>query len=239
MVLKMASGGVADYLETLKKEVLGHPVMRHPFWVRFRKGDLTSRQLQLFGGQYYQHVKRTRLYAAAVLSRTPVESIQAAIASVLWDEYGNGDPDQTHPAQFRKLLRALGLPEDQWDVQPLPELEIYSDVHFRLCTDHSVWAGLGVVGVAMELPIPTLYQYLIEGFVRSGLKEADLEFFIRHGPMDVQHADLLLQSIIPQLTAEADRKAFRWGALRSMDARHGLMNGLYRTLWNEPTGPDD
>lgn len=49
-------------------------------------------QLCAFALHYYQHVRRTRLYAAAVLSWTPVEEIQAALASVLWDEYGAGDP---------------------------------------------------------------------------------------------------------------------------------------------------
>ena len=220
---------VSIFIDDLRKEVLNHPVMSHPFWSRFREGQFERRQLQIFGMHYYHHVKRTRLYAAAVLARTPFEEVQGAIASVLWDEYGQGDMGQTHPAQFRKMLRALDLSETDWDSSPvLPELEMYTDIHFRLCADDDIWVGLGVVGVAMELPIPTLYEHLVEGFKKSSLSEDDLEFFVKHGPMDVHHASLLLGSMIPYLGRKEDRQLLCRGARRSMDARFILMNGLYR-----------
>lgn len=220
------------FIEELKQEVLNYPVMSHPFWSRFRAGQLAWKQLQNFALRYYQHVQRTRLYDAAVLARTPIEGIQAVLASVLWDEYGRGDPEQTHPAQFRRLLRALDLVPAEWENTPdFPELEMYTDIHFRLCTDYGFWVGLGVVGVAMELPIPILYGYLIEGFTKAGLSEEGLEFFVKHGPMDVHHADLLLEAITPHLEREEDRQALRSGALRSMDARSILMDGLCRIVW--------
>ena len=223
------------FLDDLKAEVLNHPVMRHPFWRRFREDRLAKSQTRVFLLHYYEHVKRTRLYAATVLARTPFEQIQGAIASVLWDEYGQGDMEQTHPAQFRKLLRVVHLTEDDWDSSPvLPELEMYSDVHFRLCTDYNVWVGLGVIGIAMELPIPVLYEHLVDGFRKSGLTEDDLEFFVKHGPMDVQHANLLLSAMVPHLAHLEDRQALRFGALRSMEARSILMDGLTRVVWKDP-----
>ncbi len=225
---------ILAFISDLKREVLEHPVMTHPFWERFREGGLTSKQLQVFSLNYYQHVQRTRLYDAAVLARTPFEGIQAALASILWDEYGEGDMEQTHPAQFRRLLHALQLSEADWkQVSELPELQIYTDIHFRLCTDYPFWIGLGVVGVAMELPIPTLYAYLIEGFKKLGLTEEDLEFFVKHGPMDIHHSSLLLDAMVSHLQQKEDREALRSGAMRSLNARFILMDGLYRIVWNE------
>ena len=224
--------GVTEFISGLKNEVLRHPVMSHPFWSRFREGRLAPRQLQTFGRHYYQHVKRTRLYAAAVLARTPYEEVQMAIASVLWDEYGQGDMNQTHPAQFRRLLRALNLTEAEGDRPDLlPELERYRDTQYRLCTEHDVWIGLGVVALAMELPIPALYEHLVEGFTKCGLKEDDLEFFIKHGPMDVNHANLLLESIFSHLGAGDNRGKLIDGARRSLNARFILMDGLYREVF--------
>ena len=222
----------STFRKGLEKDVMAHPVMTHPFWKRFQKGDLDIAQLRVFALKYYCHVKRTRLYAAAALSRTPFEDVQAAIASILWDEYGNGDSNQTHPEQFRRLLLALDLTESQWDgVREIPELATYVDTHYRLCTKSPFWVGLGVVGVAMELPIPTLYDYLVEGFLKSGVKEESLEFFVRHGPMDVHHADLILSAMLPRLQKESDRKAFQLGVTRSLDARSILMDGLTRITW--------
>ena len=206
--------------------------MTHPFWSRFREGRLDRAQLRSFALNYYQHVKRTRLYAAAVLSCTPIEGIQVVMTSVLWDEYGNGDPQQSHPEQFRRVLTALELTEADWDHVPeLPELAIYTDVHFRLCRDGSFWTGLGVVGVAMELPIPALYDHLIEGFTKAGVKKTDLEFFVQHGPMDILHANLLIEAMAPHLSREEDREAMRYGIIRSLDTRSVLMDGMYRVVW--------
>jgi pyrroloquinoline-quinone synthase len=130
------------------------------------------------------------------------------------------------------LLRALDLHETDWDsLRILPELEMYADVHYRLCSEYDVWVGLGVVGIAMELPIPRLYEHLVQGFKKSGLEEDDIEFFVRHGPMDVHHADLLIGSLTSQLHDDKDREALQAGARRSMDARFILMDGLYRVVF--------
>ncbi len=85
----------------------------------------------------------------------------------------------------------------------------------------------------MELPILTLYVYLIEGFKKAGMTEEDLEFFVKHGPMDIHHSSLLLDAMIPHLQGKEDREALRSGALRSLDARSILMDGLYRIVWKE------
>lgn len=222
---------VSDFFAFLRTEVFGHPILKHPIWQRFRSESLSRSQLRRFAVHYYQHVKRTRLYGAAVLARTPIEPIQAALTSVLWDEYGEGDPRHTHPAQFRRLLTALGSTPAEWDATAdLRELEIYVDIHHRLCADYSFWVGLGVVTVAMELPIPVFYESLIEGFRKGGLADDDLEFFIKHGPMDVHHASMLADAVIPHLESDADRRDFRYGVLRSLDARSVLMDGMGRVL---------
>jgi pyrroloquinoline-quinone synthase len=62
-------------------------------------------------------------------------------------------------------------------------------------------------------------------------KEQDLEFFVKHGPMDVHHASLLLEAMLPHLERKEDQEALRSGALRSLGARLILMNGLYRIVW--------
>ena len=91
-------------LAALHRLMRGHRVMRHPIWRRLAAGDFSLRQVRPFALQYYLHVSITRLYAAGVLARCADETIQFALASVLWDEYGRGDSQQTHPAQFWRFL---------------------------------------------------------------------------------------------------------------------------------------
>ncbi|MBI3811028.1 MAG: iron-containing redox enzyme family protein [Nitrospirae bacterium] len=217
------------FLKTTKEEMLAHPVMHHPFWSRFEKGAFTMEGLKRFSIHYYFHVLQTRLYDAMVLARTPSESIQATLASILWDEYGRGNPAETHPAQFRKFLGALNLQEEDWSsVTPLPEFEAYRDVHLRLCQDYDIRVGLGVVGLAMEYPIPFLYEKLVPGFRHHGLSDDALAFFLEHMPTDVIHSSLMESAMRPELESPEHQALVREGVKRSLDTRYLLMEGLER-----------
>jgi len=221
-----------EFLRGIKDEISNHSVIRHPFWGRFEAGEFTEEGLRQFGLQYYLHVLRTRQYDAMVLARTPDEKIQAALAAILWDEYGCGDPAMTHPEQFRKLLRALGLKEADWNgVSPLRELETYIDVHTQLCQSSSIWTSLGVVGLAMEYPIPQFYERLVRGFLKTGLSDHALGFFIEHIPTDEAHSGLMEKVLLPHLDREEHQVLVREGVRRSLDVRHLLMDGLTRATF--------
>ena len=219
----------SSFFKKIKSEIQAHPVMFHPFWERFSGGTADREGICRFSIQYYFHVLQTRLYDAMVLSRTPNEQIQAALASILWDEYGQGDATQTHPAQFRRLLSALSLTERDWTkTEPIPEFEIYRDTHFHLCQSYPYRVGLGVVGLAMEYPIPSFYNHLVTGFRRYGLNDEALEFFLEHIPTDQAHSSLMESSLATEITREENREQIRAGVRRSLDARYQMMTGLER-----------
>jgi pyrroloquinoline-quinone synthase len=222
----------AAFLARLKHLVLGHPVLRHPLWADLELGYYDRAALGIFTTHYYHHVLRTRLYDAAALAACPDERIQAALASILWDEYGAGDPARTHPEQFRRVLKALRLDIPAADRMPrLPELEDYSRTHFGMCRPETFWQAMGAVGFAMEWPIPYLYEPVVRGYRRiAGLSDHDLEFFLEHIPTDETHGTLVVDCLAPYLGEPAIQKALVDGALRSMDARERLVDAIARTM---------
>jgi pyrroloquinoline-quinone synthase len=222
----------APFLARLKHLVLGHPVLRHPIWADLELGYFSRSALEIFSVHYYHHVLRTRLYDAAALACCPDEKIQAALASILWDEYGGGDPTRTHPEQFRKVLRAQGIDVAEADrVGRLPELEEYSRIHFGLCRPESFWKAMGAVGFAMEWPIPYLYEPVVRGYRRvADLSDDDLEFFLEHIPTDEEHSSLIVTSLSPYLDRPEIQEDLIEGALHSMDARERLVEAIYRKM---------
>ncbi len=221
------SGDAGAFLEGLERRVLAHPVLGHSLWAEIERGSCDRESLRTFSVHYYHHVLRTRLYAAAALACCPDEEIQAALASILWDEYGRGDAMRTHPAQFRKVLRALRVDVAAADRAPrLPELEDYSRLHFGLCAPATFWNALGAVGLAMEWPIPPLYERLVRGYRAVGLADEDLEFFLEHIPTDEHHAARIVSSIRRYLDDPRVRAALTEGALASLDARERLIDAI-------------
>jgi pyrroloquinoline-quinone synthase len=220
------------FLARLKHLVLGHPVLFHPLWADLELGYYDREALRIFSVHYYHHVLRTRLYDAAALAACPDERIQAALASILWDEYGCGDPRRMHPEQFRRVLRAQGIDVAAADRAPrLPELEEYSRIHFGMCRPATFWEAMGAVGFAMEWPIPYLYEPVVRGYRRiAGLTECDLEFFLEHIPTDESHGSLMVECLSSHLGDETVQEALVEGAMRSMDARERLVEAIWREM---------
>ena len=226
-----------EFLQSLKREVIGHPALVHPFLERFGEGDASEEGVRTFAIQYYRHVRVSRLYLAALISGCrDDERLQLALAEILFDEYGHLNPEETHPALYRRFLKALNITEDEWEApRTLPEIELYIETHYALCRHPDIRLGLGALGPASEWPVPPIYVRLAEGLKRSaGLPDEALEIFTSHVTMDVEHARIMMDAVAPYAGDEGGQKKVREGAMRSLDARSVMLDGLYRAVYEEP-----
>jgi len=226
-----------EFLSRLKREVIGHPALTHPFLERFGDGDASEEGVRTFAVQYYRHVRVSRLYLSALISNCGRdEGLQLALAEVLFDEYGHLNPDETHPALYRRFLRALGLTEEEWEAPPtLPEISMYVSTHRELTGNPDVRLGLGAMGPASEWPVPPIYVRLSEGLRKAvDLPEEALEIFTSHVTMDVTHARIMMEAVAPYAEDEGGQARVREGAMRSLDARSVMLDGLYKAVYGEP-----
>ncbi|MGH3088572.1 MAG: TenA family transcriptional regulator [Rubrobacteraceae bacterium] len=226
-----------EFLGELKRAVIGHPTLAHPFLERFSGGDADEEGVRTFAVQYHRHVRVSRLYLAALISNCrDDEGLQLALAEVLFDEYGELNPDATHPALYRRFLKALNISEEEWkEPVTLPEIEAYIAVHYGLCRNPDVRLGLGAMGPASEWPVPPIYAKLSAGLRKAaGLEDAALEIFISHVTMDVEHARIMMDATEPYVRDQEGQNKVREGAMRSLDARGVMLDGLYRAVYREP-----
>lgn len=227
----------SQFLERLKREVISHPALTHPFLERFGDGEADAEGVREFAIQYYRHVRVSRLYLAALISNCREdEGLQLALAEVLMDEYGHLNPAETHPALYRRFLHALDIDEEEWEFpRTLPEIESYITVHQELCRNPDVRLGLGAMGPASEWPVPPIYVRLAEGLKKSaGLSDDALEIFTSHVTMDVTHARIMMEALAPYAEDEEGQRRVREGAIRSLDTRSIMLDGLYRAVFREP-----
>jgi pyrroloquinoline-quinone synthase len=229
--------GSEEFLQRLKREVIGHPALVHPFLERFGEGDASEQGIRLFAIQYYRHVRVSRLYLAALIGNCDHdEKLQLALAEILFDEYGHLNPAETHPALYRRFLTALGITEKEWEAMPtLPEIQLYISAHRELTGDRDVRLGLGALGPASEWPVPPIYVRLVEGLKKAtDLPDEALEIFTSHVTMDVTHARIMMEAVAPYAEDEEGQRRVREGAVRSLDARSVMLDGLYKVVYGEP-----
>jgi pyrroloquinoline-quinone synthase len=226
-----------EFLGRLKREVIGHPALVHPFLYRFGEGDANEEGVRVFAIQYYRHVRVSRLYLAALISNCGHdEKLQLSLAEILFDEYGHLNPEETHPALYRRFLTALGISEQEWEAPPtIAEIQLYVSVHRELTRDPDFRLGLGALGPASEWPVPPIYVRLSEGLRKAtDLPEEALEIFTSHVTMDVTHARIMMEAIVPYVEDEEGQKKVREGVRRSLDARSVMLDGLYKAVYGEP-----
>ena len=223
------------FLQRLEAEVRSHPALHHPFLRRFAQGGLRRIQLWAFGLQHYQLVRVFTAYLEALFQIIPDAEVREWIHRVLEDEYARPHAyDRSHPALYRKFLRALGLSEEDWDrAEALPETQAFITHHIELTSLLHFLVGLGAVGPGHEWAIPTMFTYLMEGLRKVGVEEKPLEYFTLHMAQDLEHGRLLRMAMARYAEAPENQQRIVDGAGASLGARAPFWDGLYRAVFED------
>jgi pyrroloquinoline quinone (PQQ) biosynthesis protein C len=147
--------------------------------------------------------------------------------------------DLTHPALFRKFLRALGLTQEVLSsVTPLPETNAFNATYEVICRSGHWLEGMGAMGPGTECVVPAIYSQILAGLTRSDqVSEADRVFWTIHVHCDDKHGRNIVEAVRPYMDDPSHRDLVRKGAMRALDARDHWLTGLYRHVFREEPRP--
>jgi len=232
----------AEFVRGLRDEVATHAAVTHPFLLRFAAGALTRWQIWGYASQHYYLVCFFTAYLEAIANRTPDPQVRGLVRDILEDEYMRPQSfERSHPALYRRFLRAVGFGEGEWDRVPLlPATRTFVQIHLDT-TLRSWLQALGAVGPGHEWAIPLMFPHLVRGIERSlRLEPAALEYFQLHIDLDVEHGNALQEGLLRWATTEENQDDIHQGARRSLDARaafwSALAEQLFPDLSSEQTG---
>ncbi len=208
------------FIEELRREILAHPTVNHPFLQRVRSTQQSKAAFREFGLQLYPHCHMFIGYMEQILLHAPDSASKLCIAKILVDEYGEDAGGDDHPLLFRKFLHAAGATEQDIFSAPLASESIaFVRAHLDLCGREPFLVGLGAIGPGHELPIPAMFGALCEGMRRAGFTDDEIKFFSLHADHDVEHANMMDETIAALATTANARALIRRGALASLEAR--------------------
>jgi pyrroloquinoline quinone (PQQ) biosynthesis protein C len=140
----------------------------------------------------------------------------------------------THPALFRRYLRALGVTaEAAGQVRPLPETEAFVREYEEVCRVASWLEALGALGPGTECVVPSIYTFLLEGIQASdALAADDYLFWTIHVHCDEGHGRNIIAALEPYARTAADRATIARGARRVLEARRRWFDGLLRHVFD-------
>ncbi|RCX23909.1 hypothetical protein [Thioalbus denitrificans] len=195
-----APGALATLFLELHEHVMGHPVWRHPFFLRVFAGDFDAAQLRAFALQYFNQVKNTRQCVAlaigrfhgllempyGVLNERVSELAQIVLAQLVADEYGVGShslddypslhglfSSTTHMVMYRQLFEGLAIPFGEQDVPMIHGVADNVLIQRLVAGDgrFSVQESLASVGLGMEWGVPEFFSLLLGGMIRWAWRE--------------------------------------------------------------------
>lgn len=224
------------YFKSIKEELLEHTLFDDMFIENMANQTVFKiDSAKRFAELYYPHILRTRLYQANTLGITPDENIQFVLSDILYDEYGQGNIDKSHMQLYRNFMLALNLDiDDASSYRIIPELQMYISTMEQLTRNGDWLTAVAAVGVASEWPIPKYYSLLLKGLRKiSGITDNDLELFVGHIDLDIEHSNMIEKSVLPYLDDEENQQRFTRGIEINMEARRVLHAGLNREVFEQ------
>ena len=211
-----------DFLVWLKRRIAAHRVNHHPLFDHFDNDSLSREEIRYFLANYRVNMQRFHLHVAAYSLIVPFE-MREELYHNLHDEFGQGDFRKAHPNLFEPLMNHYGGARES-DINP--ETCHLLNTKISLCWfADGLHYGLGGMG-ALELSIPAQQRRILAHLRRIGLSKELVEFFRVHCECDEEHGDGWFAAGRPHLVGSDDFQRTFSGAMRMLDARAGVYDGI-------------
>jgi pyrroloquinoline quinone (PQQ) biosynthesis protein C len=221
----------SEFVKALRKEVLAHPAVNHRLLARAERGEFTREQWREFGLQLYPHCHLFITYMELLLLNARDAASKICLAKILLDEYGEDAGGQDHPMLFHKFLAASGISDAEIMDTPLePTIVNMVRRHVELNSKEPFLVGLGSIGPATELTLPAMWPQLCAGMRKAGYSDDDVIFFTLHSDHDVEHANMMDESVAQLAVDEKKQALVRQGALASLEARNKFWDAIERRM---------
>lgn len=195
-----------------------------------RHADL-DQVLELLRQRSVYHLKESDP-SAWVVPRLPVRA-KAALVELLYDEYGDGNPNRLHSHLFARGLEAVGLRSEYgaYIDDALPEtLEMNNAASMFGLHRRLRGAAMGHLA-AFEMTSSLPSRKLVQGLERLGLEGPMTVYYDEHVEADAIHEHLAAHDICGTLAEdEPDQAAeIMFGAFTCLDTEARFAGALFRT----------
>lgn len=201
---------------------------------RVRRYATREQVLELLRQRSVYHLKESDP-SAWVVPRLPVRA-KAALVELLFDEYGDGDPDRLHAHLFARGLQAVGLRPERGayvDDALAETLEMNNAASLLGLHRRLRGAAMGHLA-AFEMTSSLPSRKLVQGLERLGLDGPMSAYYDEHVEADAIHEQLAARRICATLAEdEPDQAAdILFGAFTCLDTEARFAAALLRE-WGE------
>src|SRR5260370_5490104 len=175
------------YLDKIDSAIAAKHLLKHPFYLAWKRGELSKDALADYARQYYHHVAAFPTYLSAVHANCDDQATRKQLLSNLIDEEA-GSPN--HPELWLKFAEGLGVSDvDVRESGKWPETKNLIGTFRSVCGDGSTAEGLAAL-YAYESQIAAICESKIEGLKKyyDFINPAHYRYFSVHIEADREHS---------------------------------------------------
>ena len=214
------------YLDEIDDDIAEKHLLKHPFYLAWTRGELSTEALEDYARQYYHHVAAFPTYLSAVHTNCGDQGTRKQVLNNLIDEEA-GSP--SHPELWLQFAEGLGVSEvDVRNTTKQPETKNLIDTFRSVCRDGSTAEALAAL-YAYESQIPPICESKIDGLKKHyGFSDPkDYQYFTVHIEADREHSAAerqMLDSYINRQNFESVKESVS----RVLDALWEMLSGVCR-----------
>ena len=165
--------------------------LQNPYFIELAKGNFTKDDFIATQIQFYYAVENFSSVMANLCARIPSPKLRLEIIRNVWEEHGDGNPENSHVHSFNILLSRLTGDENFQIEKHLATSEV---LHFNYvlsgacATSQTYLTGIAVLGM-IEYMFSGIAGYIGKCIVgNKWLSETELIHYNLHEKLDVKHA---------------------------------------------------
>ena len=214
------------YLKNIDNDIAAKHLLKHPFYLAWERGELSTEALTDYARQYYHHVAAFPTYLSAVHAKCEDPATRKKLLNNLIDEEA-GSPN--HPELWLKFAEGLRIAEsDVRQSEKWSETTGLIDAFRTVCRDGSTADGLAAL-YAYESQIPAICESKIEGLKKHyGFTDPQhYEYFSVHIEADREHA-AGEQKMLHEHVGDQNFESVKASVNRVLDALWEMLSGVCR-----------
>lgn len=215
----------SQFENDLLAAVMQHSMLKHPFYVAWSEGKLSSEVLQEYAKQYYAHVHAFPTYVSAVHSHCDdLGTRQMLLENLIEEEQGT----ENHPELWLRFAESLGVSRDDVkNAELLPATRDSVERLKQLTQSPDYREGLAAL-YAYESQIPEVAKTK-----RAGLKEfygiddeRGVAFFRVHESIDLLHKEIEQRILAKECSSPEDKERITGAASEGAKALWSFLDGV-------------
>ena len=239
-------------LQSLIRESLAPPAVRHPFLSRFAECDFPNMvsALRRYALEYSGYSVWFPRYLTTVISRLQRADHRDKLEHNLAEEQGNLGADDCqellaqginpasvagvpHPALFRRFTDALGIRREDLGANSSASAR-WRTRFLSFLQNATAAEAVGALGLGTEHIVRPVYEQLLKGIISLGtLRRDDFVFFELHCLVDDQHQQDLFEIASDLAEQPGGIAELRHGMRTALAMRCEFWDSLYNDITND------